>query len=111
MYYTLHREIPELDYRSYGFTEQDLDREFDTSGFANIQGFLGVSERATLRELLDRLKACYCDTIGVEYMHIQSREKCNWIREKIEQKEPPQYPEDTRRQILDRLTWADSFER
>lgn len=108
---SLTRNIPELDYRTYGFSERDLDREFDTSGFADIQGFLGVSKTATLRELLDQLHQCYCNTVGVEYMHIQSRERCNWIRERVEFKEPPMFPASERRHILDRLTWADSFER
>lgn len=33
--------IPELDYRSYGFTEADLDRPFDLTGVEGLKGFLG----------------------------------------------------------------------
>ena len=55
---------PELDYRSYGFTEADLDREIF------ITNLLG-RERATLREIIAILRETYCGRIGVEYMHIQ----------------------------------------
>src|SRR6266404_5871578 len=55
---------PELDYQSYGFGENDLDREIF------INNLLG-RERATLREIVATLRATYCGTIGVEYMHIQ----------------------------------------
>ena len=56
---------PELDYRSYGFTEADLDREIFIN---NLFG----RERATLREIIAILRATYCGRIGVEYMHIQA---------------------------------------
>lgn len=30
-----------------------------------------------------RLEKTYCNTMGVEYMHMNSRDKCNWIRRKV----------------------------
>jgi hypothetical protein len=39
--------------------------------------------RVTLRQVVARLEATYCNTLGVEYMHMRSREKCNWIRRKV----------------------------
>ena len=30
------------------------------------------------------LKEAYCGSIGYEYMHIPDRERCNWLRERIE---------------------------
>src|SRR5438105_14392407 len=56
---------PELDYHTYGFTEADLDREIF------IGNLLG-RERASLREIVAILRATYCGTIGVKYMHIQA---------------------------------------
>ena len=55
---------PELDPATYGFGEADYDRPI----FINY--VLG-QEIATLSEILDILKATYCGTIGVEFMHIQ----------------------------------------
>ena len=51
----------------------------------NMAGFLHEGrEIRTLREVLKRLKEAYCGTIGYEYMHIPDRERCNWLRERIE---------------------------
>src|SRR5207344_1676683 len=65
----------ELDYRNYGFTQADLDREIF------INNLLG-RERATLREILALLRETYCGHIGVEYMHIQFPTERAWIQEK-----------------------------
>jgi 2-oxoglutarate dehydrogenase E1 component len=77
---------PELTLNNYGWTEADLDREVIlplhpdiTSGFIASQ-----SSKTTLREILNKLKTIYCGTIGIEYMHIQSREQRNWLRERFE---------------------------
>ena len=51
----------------------------------NMAGFLHEGrEIRTLSEVLKRLKEAYCGTIGYEYMHIPDRERCNWLRERIE---------------------------
>ena len=51
----------------------------------NMAGFLHEGrEIRTLREVLKRLREAYCGTIGYEYMHIPDRERCNWLRERIE---------------------------
>jgi 2-oxoglutarate dehydrogenase E1 component len=90
---------PELDYKSYGFTEADLDREI----FIDLLG----RERATLREIVATLRATYCSTIGVEYMHIQVPAERAWIQEKFEKRSRPAL----RKQILEILTAAETFER
>ena len=58
----------ELDYKSYGFVEADLDRVFDVSGVQGLAGFLGAGMAApmTLRALLARLADTYCGPIGWE---------------------------------------------
>lgn len=103
-------DVPELDYRTYGFTEADLDRELPLAGFGGIEGFLGQSETATLRQLIDKFKSAYCSTIGWEFMHIQSREVSNWLRRRIETPRPV-YTKDEKFQILERAAFADHFER
>ncbi|XP_021295901.1 2-oxoglutarate dehydrogenase, mitochondrial-like [Herrania umbratica] len=105
------REIPdELDPAFYGFTETDLDREFFI-GVWSMSGFLSENRPVqTLRSILTRLEQAYCGSIGYEYMHIEDREKCNWLREKIETPIPMQYNKDRRVVILDRLIWSTQFE-
>ena len=54
---------PDLDPATYGFTEDDFDRDI------YIGGALGL-EKATLHELLGVLKQTYASKIGVEFMHM-----------------------------------------
>ena len=96
---------PELDYRSHGFTESDLDREIF---IANLFG----RERASLREIIAILRETYCGRIGVEYMHIQSPAERAWIQEKFEKRQNRQVlSAGIRKEILRTLTEAETFER
>jgi 2-oxoglutarate dehydrogenase E1 component len=96
----------------YGFTEADMDKEIFCGGENLISGFLSSGKRVTtLRDVLKRLRETYCGTIGVEYMHIQERDQCDWIRERFETPTKYSFPQEDRVRILDRLAWADLYER
>jgi 2-oxoglutarate dehydrogenase E1 component len=96
---------PELDFRSYGFTESDLDREIF---IANLFG----RERASLREIIAILRETYCGWIGVEYMHIQAPAERAWIQEKFERRQSRSVPSaGVKKEILRTLTQAETFER
>lgn len=95
---------PELDPAAYGFTEADLDR---TVFIDNVLG----RESATVREILDVLRATYCGPIGVEYMHIQDPEQKAWLQRRIEG--APwlnAFSTDDKKTILRQLTEAEGFE-
>ena len=49
--------------------------------------------------------------IGIEYTHIPDREQCDWIRSRVEIPTKFSYSKEQKWMILDRLLWADSFER
>lgn len=68
---------PHLDLNDYGLTEEDRN----AISFAG--GEIGMKD-ATLQQIIDRLKQIYCGNIGVEYAHIEDREKRMWLRNKIE---------------------------
>jgi 2-oxoglutarate dehydrogenase E1 component len=44
-------------------------------------------------------------------MHIQERDKSNWLRERLETEHQWSFNTEERRLILDRLFWAHEFER
>lgn len=97
---------PELDYRTYGFTEADLDREIF------IDNVLGLGEKATLRDILSVLRRTYCSTIGVEFMHIQDPEQKDWIQKRIEgSRNLTEFTDLGKKAILERLTEAEGFEK
>ncbi|ODV90195.1 hypothetical protein CANCADRAFT_31230 [Tortispora caseinolytica NRRL Y-17796] len=101
---------PELKLETYGFTEKDLDQEI-TLGPGILPRFArNGKSTATLREIVQDLEKTYCGSYGVEYIHIPSREQCDWIRDRIEIPQPFKYSIDEKRRILDRLIWATSFE-
>jgi len=96
---------PELNPQSYGFTEADMDRPIFVDGMLGFQ-------TATLREILQRLQRTYCGSVGVEFMHMQSPEQKAWIQERVETDlNKRQYNKDEKRNILQRLTAGDAFEK
>ena len=107
---------PILDYKYYGFTEADLDRKMDIVGAASggSDGFLtdlAAVKSVTLRAVLEKLENTYCQGLGVEYMHINSREKCNWIRNQVENPKFLKYTKEKTLHIFERLCFADRFEK
>lgn len=96
---TLH---PELDPGFYGLTIWDLDRRFATGGLAG-------SEQMPLKRILARLRASYCDTMGIEYMHISDPAQKRWIQQHVEIPEVTLSREEKLR-ILHKLNQAEAFE-
>jgi 2-oxoglutarate dehydrogenase E1 component len=95
---------PELDPKSYGFTENDWDRPIF------IDRVLG-RETATLREIIGVLRQSYCGPIGVEFMHIQDPDQKAWIQRRIEGAPwVSAFDAKSKRAILQQLTEAEGFE-
>src|SRR5215468_3988966 len=96
---------PELHPVTYGFTDADYDRPIIV---ANVPGL----DRPTLREILAHMRATYCGTIGVEFMHIQDPDQKAWIQERIEtERNRTEFTPEGKRAILNRLIVAEIFER
>ncbi|MFA6020171.1 MAG: 2-oxoglutarate dehydrogenase E1 component [Rhodospirillales bacterium] len=96
---------PELDWRTYGFTEADLDRPIF------LDYVLGL-ETATLRQIAQVLKETYAGSIGVEFMHIQDPGQKAWIQKRIENVgNRTEFTVKGKQAILERLTEAEGFEK
>ncbi|MDQ0511484.1 2-oxoglutarate dehydrogenase E1 component [Ancylobacter amanitiformis] len=96
---------PELDPASYGFREADLDRPIF------IDHVLGM-EFATVRQMVAILQRTYCETLGVEFMHISSPEEKAWIQERIEGPDKEiTFTREGKRAILNKLVEAEGFEK
>jgi len=95
---------PELDYKSYGLKESDLDKEIF------IDGSFGL-ESASLNEIIKILKETYSSSIGVEYLYIQSPDQKQWIRERIEEvRNKTIFTHEGKKAIYNRLVESELFE-
>src|SRR6201994_1910466 len=99
------RNREELDPRSYGFTEADFDRRIF------LDHVLGL-EYGTLREIVNICERTYCQTLGVEFMHISNGAQKAWIQERIEGPDKEiSFTREGRRAILNKLIEAEGFEK
>jgi 2-oxoglutarate dehydrogenase E1 component len=99
------RDREELDPRSYGFTEADFDRKIF------LDHVLGL-EYGSLREIVAICERTYCQTLGVEFMHITNAAQKSWIQERIEGPDKEiSFTREGRRAILNKLVEAEGFEK
>ncbi|HEY7998752.1 MAG TPA: 2-oxoglutarate dehydrogenase E1 component [Pseudolabrys sp.] len=95
----------ELDPRSYGFEEADLDRKIF------LDKVLGL-EFASMREIVAILRRTYCQTIGIEFMHISNAAQKSWIQARIEGRDKEiSFTREGKRAILNKLVEAEGFEK
>ncbi len=101
-----HEPVADLELDFHDLTETDLDHEFDTGSLAVPQS------RMKLKDILALVKRVYCQSIGVEYMHIVDTAKRDWIRERIEGSQGYYDVSDSDRlRILQMLTAAEGLEK
>jgi 2-oxoglutarate dehydrogenase E1 component len=99
------RDREELDPRSYGFVDGDFERKIF------LDHVLGL-EYATLREIVAICERTYCQTLGVEFMHITNAAQKSWIQERIEGPDKEiSFTREGRRAILNKLIEAEGFEK
>ncbi|MHA7829308.1 MAG: thiamine pyrophosphate-dependent enzyme, partial [Roseovarius sp.] len=100
-----HGYRPELDPKSYGFTESDMDRPIF------IDNVLGL-QVASIREILEIVKRTYCGTFALQYMHISDPEQAAWLKERIEGYDKEiTFTREGRKAILNKLVEAEGFEK
>ncbi|PZX18235.1 2-oxoglutarate dehydrogenase E1 component [Palleronia aestuarii] len=96
---------PELDPKSYGFSEADMKRPIF------IDNVLGL-EVATMEKILAIVRRTYCGTFALQYMHISNPEEASWLKERIEGLgKEISFTKEGRRAILNKLVEAEGFEK
>ena len=96
---------PELDPKSYGFAEADMDRPIF------IDNVLGL-QVASMRQIVEIVKRTYCGTFALQYMHISDPEQAAWLKERIEgYGKEIQFTKNGRKAILNKLVEAEGFEK
>ena len=96
---------PELDARTYGFAEADMDRPIF------IDNVLGL-QVASMRQILDIVQRTYCGTFALQYMHISDPEQSAWLKERIEGLgKEIQFTREGRKAILNKMVEAEGFEK
>jgi 2-oxoglutarate dehydrogenase E1 component len=99
------KDRSELDPRSYGFSEADYDRPIF------LDRVLGL-EFGTIREIVTILQRTYCQTLGVEFMHISDGAQKSWMQERIEGPDKEiSFTREGKRAILNKLIEAEGFEK
>ncbi len=68
---------PELDPLSYGLSRADLERPFSCENLQYVDG-------RSLGAILEKLRATYCRSIGVQFMHIDNRTIRDWLQRRME---------------------------
>lgn len=102
---TYKPEIPMLELSYHGLTSADLTMSLPG-------GMLAGVNPTTLNELQTVLKATYCGTLGVEYMHIPDPAQIHWFQERIESLQgKPSFSADAKKAILSQLSTAEGLEK
>jgi 2-oxoglutarate dehydrogenase E1 component len=95
----------ELNPGTYGFGEGDLDRPIF------LDKVLGL-EFGTIRQIVAILRRTYCQTLGVEFLHISDGAQKGWIQERIEGPHKEiSFTREGKRAILTKLVEAEGFEK
>ncbi len=96
---------PDLAIENFGLSEDDLDTHFQAGDEIGI----GI---ASLRDILSRLQAVFCDSTGIEYTYVRQPEERKWIQSWLHPNaNHPKFSAEQKKHILAKLNQAVGFER
>lgn len=96
---------PKLELQNYGLSEEDLDKPFQAAKE------VGFEKSTSLRNIVEKLKRTYCQSIGIEYMYIRDNEKIKWIQTQLHKNDnQPSFSGEEKKHILSKLNEAVAFE-
>ncbi|MFO1314773.1 MAG: 2-oxoglutarate dehydrogenase E1 component [Burkholderiales bacterium] len=98
--------VADLDLATYGFTDADMNTEFD------VGSYKAGPARMRLSDLVVSLQETYTRTLGAEYMYIADTATKRFFQQRLEPiRSRPTYAPAERRHFLERLTAAETLER
>src|SRR5690606_34607713 len=103
----MHREdVPDLRLEFHDLSRSDYDTVFST------QPLFIPQKAAKLSDIVSTLEDIYCGSIGYEFMAIVNIEEKQWIQSRIEGTGGrPNFSNETRLHILERLSAAEGLEK
>lgn len=94
---------PTLDIENFGLDQSDLNTEFKAGEEIGIGA-------ATLSQIIDHLQKTYCQSIGIEFMHMTNPESIKWMLNAIELANRPTYSKEQKIDFYKSLMKASGFE-
>ncbi|HEX9954099.1 MAG TPA: 2-oxoglutarate dehydrogenase E1 component, partial [Allosphingosinicella sp.] len=100
------RELPaDLTPEFHGFGPDSFDRKVFLGGTLGLQS-------ATVRELVDVLRANYCGKIGLEYMHINDLEERRFLQDRMEGRDAAiKFTPEGKQAILSKVIEGEQWEK
>lgn len=96
---------PTLDVENFGLSHSDLETKFEAGKKVGLEG------PTKLKDIIAHLHTAYCQSIGIEYMHIRQPETTRWIRQQIHvNANQPNFNVEEKKYILKKLNEAVGFE-
>ena len=96
--------VATFDIEQFGLDKNDLNREFEVGSEVGLG-------KATLKDIVNKLKWIYLGRIGFEYNHIREPEILDWLMTKIENEGNDYVPtKEDKLRILSKLNEAVVFE-
>lgn len=101
-----HSEIPaDLTPAYHGFTDSDLDRPIWIGGTLGLQ-------QATVREIVQILRANYCGKVGLEYMHINDLDERRFLQDRMEGKDKEiSFTREGKQAIFEKVMHGEQWEK
>ena len=100
-----HKMPEDLTTEYHGFSDEEIDRPI------YLGGALGL-RTATVRELVDILRANYCGNVGLEYMHISDVEERRFLQDRMEGKDKAiEFTPEGKKAILNKVIEAEQWEK
>ncbi|HSI83438.1 MAG: 2-oxoglutarate dehydrogenase E1 component [Candidatus Methylacidiphilales bacterium] len=99
------KSIPYLDLQNFKLSKEDFETTFDSGTLA------GGGDRK-LKDILSIVQETYCDTVGVEFMHMHDFTMRRWLRDRMEKcRNHPNFSTAKKKRILNHVLEGELFER